>query len=326
MKKYYKFLFIALFGLFVFVPKDTYAMNVDSFVFDGGCTQEVNNLLHPRLDCPMPNVWNNWGSGYIRFQFTITKIEGAATDWVVTPSFASVKTAAGKSFLCDIGTTWAANSTSTILTGTAMCPVTLSNDSVNAIGLSYVSQNLADYSSRYKVQVYNTVTFEQPSNFPNTSANDNANTDRIIQSQQKQLEEQQKTNKKLDEVTGSLKDVDSTLTDDDISGSESILDNFLNDDSFKDSTGLDQIIGLPLDFIKTIGKTCEPISLTIPFMNYSFTLPCISSVISANVPTIYYILSIVINGFILYRCILDLYFIVKGAKDPDDDRIEVLDL
>lgn len=142
---------------------------------------------------------------------------------------------------------------------------------------------------------------------------------------------QQQTNDRLDKIDENQKEtnekldnINDTLTDSSVD--DSFLDDMMNDDAFKDSTGLDQIISLPLDFIKTIGSSCSPLSLNIPFMNIDLTIPCLSTVLKSKVPTIFTILSTIINGFILYRLLLDVYFIVKSAKDPNDDRIEVLDL
>ena len=86
------------------------------------------------------------------------------------------------------------------------------------------------------------------------------------------------------------------------------------------------IISMPLTFVNSLTNTCQPINLTIPYMDADVSIPCMQSVITNKMPLLANLIKIVINGFIVYRILLDIFQIVRNAKNPEDDRIEVLDL
>lgn len=320
--KYIKlFLFSLAFGFIVMIPKDTFALTTytERFYDQEFDVSQATNYWQV-ITSTFNNNWANGGGGYIRFNFSITKTYGNSTSMTLAPAAVIVQNKLGNEFICDIGSVSVNNSTWNTQTYSAVCPVQF----YNGAGLDKIVINFLRGSgdnSTYHGWFDGRVTFEVPQfiNVPDTSANDNNNTNRVIAEQQKILQEQQKT-------TQATKDIDNTLKDNNISGAETDADSLVNNPVFQDSTGLNNIISLPLDFINTIGNSCTPINLTIPFINTNITLPCFSSVLSSKVPTIYNLLVIVINGFILYRCCLDIYGIVKNAKNPNNDRIEVLDL
>lgn len=132
-------------------------------------------------------------------------------------------------------------------------------------------------------------------------------------------QQQQQTNEKLD-------DIDDTLNNDNVDGANSQVDNLLNNSNFSDNTGIQAIINAPLNFISSLSNTCSPINLTIPYIDKPVQIPCIKQELNNHIPLVVPVLSTAINGFIIYRILLDLVRIIKNARNPDDDRIEVLDL
>lgn len=142
--------------------------------------------------------------------------------------------------------------------------------------------------------------------------NDNNNTDRIVDAQ----------NATTDAVNGLNNNINNT----DTTGSENALSSIINDPAFQDNTGINSIITLPVTMISSLSNSCQPINLTIPFLNSSVELPCFRSVINQHMPLVANLIGIVVNGFILYRILIDIVGIVKSARNPDEDRLDVLEL
>lgn len=91
--------------------------------------------------------------------------------------------------------------------------------------------------------------------------------------------------------------------------------------------GLSDIISTPLYAIKKINTgVCTPLEIPLPFTDKNISLPCMISVYENNIPEILNIWQIVTNGIISYYIILDLFRIVKTFKEPEEDKIEVVDL
>lgn len=133
-------------------------------------------------------------------------------------------------------------------------------------------------------------------------------------------------NQVQNEIKNNTKETNDLIKNDDVSGAESGTSDIVNNSDFQDNTGLSGIISMPLTFINNLGSTCSPISLTIPYIDYTFQLPCIQSIVNQYMPALVVVLKVVVNGLIIYWVMLDIFHIVKNAKNPDDDRIEVLDL
>lgn len=134
---------------------------------------------------------------------------------------------------------------------------------------------------------------------------------------QEQIQEQQKTNQELGELNDNL-----TNSNVDSGSASGFFDNFQDNDH-----GLSGIINAPLNFIKNLNsKSCSPINVSIPLINSNFSLPCMSTFYNTHFAELFRIYQIVIFGLIAYRICLDIFRIVKGFKDPDSDKVEVLDL
>lgn len=91
--------------------------------------------------------------------------------------------------------------------------------------------------------------------------------------------------------------------------------------------GLSDIISTPLYAIKKLNKgVCSPLDIPIPYTDKSISLPCMTTVYQNSMPVILNIWQIVTNGIISYYIILDLFRIVKSFKEPEEDKIEVVNL
>lgn len=128
----------------------------------------------------------------------------------------------------------------------------------------------------------------------------------------------------VDNANNNLKDTNDTMKDDNIdtSSSSSFFNNFKSSDH-----GLSGVINAPLKFIQSLSNnTCSNVSLTIPFVDETFNLPCFSTIYKENFNTVYTIYQVVITALVGYWVCVKIYAMVKGFKDPTNDRIEVMDL
>lgn len=134
------------------------------------------------------------------------------------------------------------------------------------------------------------------------------------------------TNEKLGEVNESIKDTNKTLNDDDTSESTSEATEFF--EGFDtDTHGLTSIITAPLELIGNIaGSTCSPLPLTLPFVNKSFSLPCMDSIYKKHFGSFLTIYQTITFGIVAYWVCVRIFALVKDFKNPEHDEIEVMDL
>lgn len=299
VKKYFKYLLIFLFGLFLFFPKDTFALGVytDRFNDEEFNISSTTNYWH-NVYSNFANWWNGWGAGYIRFNYSITKTSGSPTSAVTVPHTVLVSTIEGQ-YICDIGSTVATNSTWIGQTYSAYCPV----DFTPGHGLNYINFNFdrgTGDNSTYHIWVDGHITFEQPTTLkvPDTSANDNANTNKIIAEQQKILQEQQKTNQAI----GDLKDK-VTSPDIDEEDTKKNIDDFINSDSVSSATdvGIQDLITLPIKLytglLSSANSSCN--SITLSLLNNDIVFPCIN--VSDYLGVAWNIFDIVISAVLVFN-------------------------
>lgn len=171
---------------------------------------------------------------------------------------------------------------------------------------------------------------------------------------QDQINKQQQTNDKLDSVNGNLNDLENqqketndklddvnknqeetnkkldetnkNITSTDTSGANDKANSFFED--FEDSDyGLSDIITMPLTFIQRITNgTCTPLKIPIPFVDYDMTLPCMSEIYSTYFGDILQIYQTITFGIIAYAICINIFATVRGFKNPDEDKVEVIDL
>ena len=127
-------------------------------------------------------------------------------------------------------------------------------------------------------------------------------------------------------TASNTEEIKNDIKSDNVSGAEGSADDLKNNSAFQDNTGLSGVISMPLTFINSLTNSCQAITLTIPYMDEVLTIPCLQPIITNKMPLLANLIKIVINGFIVYRVLLDIFQIVRNAKNPEDDRIEVLDL
>lgn len=157
----------------------------------------------------------------------------------------------------------------------------------------------------------------------------------ILDQQRKNLEEQQKTNEKLDSLNDSINNqtkqqekTNDTLNDDDTTDSTNKANEFFSGFT-TDTFGLTSIITAPLSLIGSItSSTCSPLSLDIPFLskNNKLNLPCMNSIYRENFGSFLDIYQTITFGIVAYWVCVKIFALVKEFKNPDEDKVEVLDL
>lgn len=117
-----------------------------------------------------------------------------------------------------------------------------------------------------------------------------------------------------------------TIKDDNVDGSTSQGSSFFNDFDSGDVGNLTDIVSLPLDYISHLNDSCTP--FVIPAGNLgNITIPCLSSIWSkTSFANVINTASVLINGFICYKLLLNLFYFFKDLKDPDNDKVEVMNL
>lgn len=148
--------------------------------------------------------------------------------------------------------------------------------------------------------------------------NQNQNKNEIINNQNNN---QAQTNQGLENINGSLNNSD-------VSGANEDLNKFTENDAFKDNTGILAIIQAPINMLNSLtSTTCSPLSLPLPFLNVNLDIPCLSSIFAKHLSTeLLTLLKLAINGFLVYKILCSFAMDIHSYKDPDSDRLEVIDL
>lgn len=298
---------------------NVHALEVYSW-YAGGSVDVINNtqwLTYYDFD----NHWASWGTGYIKFNFTVQKtaeVPPSGTTPVITPRAVYISTGNAE-FICDIGTIYTQNSTYNAQVYSASCPVSFyDGGGLKKINI-YFQDMQYNSTSQAKVQFDGHITFEKPSdgfdisgivnganqNTQNIINNNNSNTDRIIQSQ--------------NNINNNINNTDTTEANN--SGSS-----FFN--SFQsDSHGLSGIITAPLRLINSLTTaTCNPLEFDLPIIHNHVTLSCMRPILEQHFGIFFSLWQLITTGLISYTVCINLYSKVRALQNPNNDRIEVLNL
>lgn len=93
--------------------------------------------------------------------------------------------------------------------------------------------------------------------------------------------------------------------------------------------GIENVVKAPLNFLRNLSSgnyTCTPIVAPIPFTDKELELPCMGPIITANFGVFVGIYQALILSLISYWVCINTYRIIKNLANPEDDKIEVLDL
>lgn len=121
-------------------------------------------------------------------------------------------------------------------------------------------------------------------------------------------------------------DINDSINNSNTEGGQTQANDFFNNFDGGQTGSLMDLVSLPLDFLDSLNNTCSPITLTLPFINQTFELPCLRSSLTSAFGGIVSIIVLVINALLCYRLIKGFIDIIHNLKDPNNDEIEVMDL
>lgn len=130
---------------------------------------------------------------------------------------------------------------------------------------------------------------------------------------------------KLDETNNNLENINNSLNDDNVDSSIDSASNFFSNFSVN-HFGLSGVVTAPLRLINSLtSSTCNSLQFPLPFVNQNVVIPCMSTIYN-KFPLFYNLWQLITTGLVGYRISINLFKKVKDIQDPDNDRIEVLDL
>lgn len=191
---------------------------------------------------------------------------------------------------------------------TYKCPVMDKN--AKFVGMQFRTDNVGGATGYYqaKISFLDMLYLYKYNSNSDVSAAIKNQTEQQHKDSQAQLEEQKKQTEAL------------TNSNVDVNG------DFFN--GFDNNThGLTSVITAPLQLIGSItSSTCSPLTLPMPFGMPSAQLPCMGTIYKNYFGTFFTLYQTITHGFISYWVCVNLFAMVKGFKDPDSDKVEVLDL
>lgn len=236
-----------------------------SSVDTGGIVQNVTNLDTGVNFVLGGGYWNNWGPGYLHFTFSVNKVSGSSTSPVVMPRSA-IAESNNTQYICNIGTIESANSTFSGSVYSATCPMNMGSNGLYRIYIR-LFDNQQNSQSTYRFVLTNAITFETAdSNQVNIDIssinnktqqqidNDNANTNKIIQSQ--------------NQINNSINSEESPDTD-------SFLDDITPDYS---NNPVSDLITMPITFLQTLNNNSSGSCVSWDLgslLGTNLTMPCI---------------------------------------------------
>lgn len=118
----------------------------------------------------------------------------------------------------------------------------------------------------------------------------------------------------------------SIFEDTDVSGSTSDGQGFF--EGFENNNyGISDIVSMPLVYIgKITTSTCTPLVLPLPFVEKNATLPCMNQLYREHFGSFLTLYQTITFGLIAYWVCINIFAMVRNFKNPDNDRIEVMDL
>lgn len=268
------------------------------------------------------------GNGQVMFNFGINK-EGVGNNASASTSpivlLRSVFISNGvANYPCDFASYSSQNSTWQGMSVSVVCPFNANNNGLVSIHLRFAPISLSSGDSVYHFYLNAPSSFQtegnvsvQVDNTPITNAintqaqNDLNNTNRIISSQ--------------DNTTSAINDVNDTLKDDNIDSANNQASSFFGNFQ-SDSHGLSGIVSAPLRLITSLSSSsCSSLVLPLPFVNQNAVLPCMSTIYN-QFSTFFNLWQLITTGIIAYYILLRLFAKVHDLQNPNNDRIEVLNL
>lgn len=133
------------------------------------------------------------------------------------------------------------------------------------------------------------------------------------------------TDKALSDINDSINKVEDSINNSDISGSSSTAGDFFN--GFEnESHGISGIVTAPLKLINSFNSdSCTAVVFSI--WGKEFNLPCGTDFFNrSDIKPFIDIFNIIVGGLISYGAVRGIFKKIEDLKNPDDSKVEVIDL
>lgn len=131
------------------------------------------------------------------------------------------------------------------------------------------------------------------------------------------INQNNETNNKIDKTND-------ILEDDDVSGANSDASSFFNDFTTTDYGGISSVVKAPLvAFNSMLSNQCTP--LTTTWKGQQISLPCGTDFWS-QLGELKTFINLTYGGILCYMIAVKLFKLINRLKNPDDDKVEVMDL
>lgn len=292
-----------------------------------------NTVNFPLTNINSGNPFYNKGEGTVVFTFLVRY--GTTSNIVNAVTIQSGSgNAYHNTYTCKIGTAAVfIDSAVQNTVFTAECPVNFYND-----GIKQISFMRNDQYGELEIYISRQATF-----FSKPSTTVNVDTNSVVNAQQQSttdlLNGMQYSYQQINTVNQQIAQqahadaqqahqdaqaINNSINNDNITSGDA--DTFANNDAFSDTTGLESVINLPLNMVNSLSNECVPIQLHIPYLDTDATIPCMSTIYRTKFNNLYTLVKLVVNGFLVYRILLKVYELVHEAKQPDEDKLEVIEL
>lgn len=139
-------------------------------------------------------------------------------------------------------------------------------------------------------------------------------------------QENDKVSQAIDKQTEENKKFYDNVLDTDTSDSQTKGSNFFKNYN-SNSHGLSGIITAPLKFLQSLtGAKCSPLKFELPFVKKEVQLQCMKSIYQTHFGVFYTLWQTLTTGLIAYTVCLNFYKKIRDLQNPDNDKIEVLNL
>lgn len=321
MRRYFNYLFLFIFALFLFTPFDSHALDItfygSNYSVVGKCSglnwcspdnANVENILTIRIKDPnyqiIPDskyvVKQNFDIWNIKNDFSIRDVD-IVYDGSIRPITLTYNGKNSYKFDNFANSFFINYSVSSEFTSNS-----LSTGFFYELYLSKATQ-----ISRFEVKQWDIVNSGN-----NTGDIINNSTNTIINNQNKN---QQDTNDRLDKI-------DNTLTDNDITDAKNNATDFFKDFN-ENSHGLTGVVTAPLELLQSLTTAkCESLKFKLPIVHNEVILPCMKPIYKKYFGVFFDLWQMITTGLISYNVCLNFYKKVKDLQNPNNDKIEVLNL
>ena len=207
-------------------------------------------------------------------------------------------------------------------TFTYKCPVNMGTAGITEVVFDF--QNIqTNWTAQYRLTVGSLLSYEIVENsnqaIGNQMDNDNANTNKIVTAENA-------LKGSVDNVNNSVNNINNTLNNDNTTEANTKGNNFFN--NFQtNSHGLSGIITAPIRLVNSLTTaTCNPLEFDLPIIHNHVVLPCIRPIIENYFGVFFTLYQLITTGLISYTVCINLYSKVRALQNPNNDRIEVLNL